>query len=136
MTHSGAGKLHFRAVDLWTAVNVGLNDVDLAITADGRVSYRIRYPRWAGYVLGLCGVLGAVLVVTFEMIDIRDYIARHPGAAVPGVSLEGNVAVAWGMAFFWGLVWPWILIAFHKRPLRRLMDRIIFEVDTAATSAG
>jgi hypothetical protein len=36
------------------------------------------------------------------------------------------------MALFWGFAWPWLLIALHKRPLRRLMNQIIVEVDAAA----
>lgn len=36
------------------------------------------------------------------------------------------------MAAFWGFRWPWLLVAFHKRPLHHLMDRLIAEVDAAA----
>ena len=43
-----------------------------------------------------------------------------------------NVAVAWAMALFWGLVWPWLLILIHRWPLRRLMQRLIADVDSAA----
>jgi multisubunit Na+/H+ antiporter MnhB subunit len=73
-------------------------------------------------------VFGAFLL-TF---DIRSYIERNAASRVPGLSLDTNVAIAWAMAFFWGLVWPWILIAFYKRPLGRMMERLIAEVDAAA----
>ena len=43
--------------------------------------------------------------------------------------MNQNVALAWALALFWGFVFPWILIAMHRRPLRRLMDRLIAEVD-------
>ena len=124
--------LRFHAETFWTAIGVGLNDVELAASSDGQVTYTIRFPRWAGYALGLSGLLGAVLIVVFAMIDLRAYIARYPGSSFPGLSMNQNVAVAWGMALFWGFVWPWILIALHKRPLRRLMNRIISEVDATA----
>jgi hypothetical protein len=35
------------------------------------------------------------------------------------------------MVLFWGFVWPWLLVALHKRPVRRLLERIIAEVDAA-----
>lgn len=136
VTQREAGRLGFRAVTFWTAIAVGLNDVDLVMAPNGQVEYTIRFRRWASYVLGLSGVVGTVLVIVFMMIDIREYIAQHPGSSFPGLSLDMNVSIAWAMALFWGLAWPWILIALHKRPLRRLMERIIVEVDTAATSSG
>lgn len=135
VTETGAAGLQFRAVTFWTAINVGLNEVDLAVAPGGQVRYTIRFPRWAGYAIGLGAALGAIFIVIFAMIDLRSYIAQHPGSAFPGLSMSQNIAIAWGMAFFWGFVWPWILIALHKRPLRRLMNRIISEVDTAALSA-
>jgi hypothetical protein len=33
------------------------------------------------------------------------------------------------MLVFWAMVWPWIMVGFHKKPLRRLMEQIIAEVD-------
>ena len=42
-----AKPLAFRAYDWPTAINVGLNDVALEVVATGRVSYSIRYARWA-----------------------------------------------------------------------------------------
>ena len=33
------------------------------------------------------------------------------------------------MVLFWGFIWPWLLIAIHKRPLHRLVARIVSEVD-------
>ncbi|HEY8131013.1 MAG TPA: hypothetical protein VII12_03910, partial [Thermoanaerobaculia bacterium] len=58
--------------------------------------------------------------------------ATHPASRFPGLSIDQNVAVAWAFAFFWGFVWPWNLILLHRRPLRRLMQRLIVEVDAAA----
>ena len=50
----------------------------------------------------------------------------------PVLSLDQNVVLAWALALFWGLAWPWILIALNRRPLRRLIDGLISEVDAAA----
>jgi hypothetical protein len=52
---------------------------------------------------------------------------------LPSLSVDQNLLVAWFMVLFWGLVWPWLLIPMHKRPLRRLVVRLITEVDAQAT---
>ena len=132
VTRQGSDGLAFRAADWWTAINVGLNDVDIAVAGDGSARYVIQYPRWAAYALALCCALGVIFIAGFLVFDIRGYIARHPGSRISRLSLDQNVAVAWTMALFWGFVWPWILIVFHRRPLRRLLERIIGEVDAAA----
>ncbi len=136
VTQKHDNTLRFRAETYWTAINVGLNDVQLTVDSDGLVTYTIRFLRWAGYVLGLGAALGIILVVMFTTIDLRSYIAAHRGSSVPGLSIDQNVTLAWGMVLFWALVWPWILIACHKRPLRRLMNRIIAEVDAVAMNAA
>ena len=74
----------------------------------------------------LLGLGGLVLLVGF---DARGYIASHPSAQVPGLSLDQNLMVAWTMVLFWGFVWPWLLVAMHKRPLRQLVTCLITEVD-------
>lgn len=132
VTREGADGLRFQATDWWTAINVGLNDVELAVAPGGRVHYVIRYRRWAGYALALSGTIGVALIAAFLVFDIRDYIVRHPRSAIPGLSTEQNVAIGWVMVLFWGFAWPWILIALHRRPLRRLMNQIVAEVDAAA----
>lgn len=136
VTRQGMEGLRFRAADWRTALNVGLNDVELAVSSDGRVRYTIRYMRWAGYALALSGALGLVFMTVLLAFDMRGYIARHPESRFPGLSIDQNLAIAWAMALFWGFAWPWLLIAFHQRPLRRLMDQIIAEVDVAAAEQG
>jgi hypothetical protein len=133
VTKRGADELGFRARDWATALNVGLNDVELSVSAAG-VRYRIWYWRWAAYAVVLAAVLGLVFILLLLTFDVRAYLLEHSRSMLPGLSLEQHVAMAWGMAIFWGFVWPWILIAAHRRPLRRLMTRIIAEVDDAATS--
>ena len=134
VTRHGDDGLAFHATNWLTAFNVGLNDVELAVASDGRVSYTIQYRRWAAYALSLSAGLGLALGASFLVIDIRAYVERNAASRIPGLSTGQNVAVAWAMALFWGFVWPWILIAFHRRPVGRLMERLIAEVDAAAIS--
>ena len=138
VTRSADDGLGFRAADGWTALYVGLNEVELAVSPDGQVRYGIQYPRWAGYGIALGGAIGLALIAFFLLFDVHGYMDRHPEYGLPGLSTEQNVAIGWAMALFWGFVWPWVLIALHKRPLRRLMEQIIAEVDAAALerSAG
>ena len=131
VTREDGHRLEFRAADWWTAINVGLNDVELA-ASDGRVRYAVRYPRWAVFVVALSDLVGVALIAFFLLFDLRDYLARHPASMVRGLSLDQNVAIAWAMALFWGFAWPWILIAWHKGPLRRLIQGLIAEVDADA----
>jgi hypothetical protein len=122
LTRQGPDRLTFRATDWLTAVNVGLNDVELSAST-GKARYTIEYRRWAAYVVLLCAAIGLAIGVFAELYKAR---------MIPGLT-EGQTAVIgrW-MIFFWGFVWPWILIGLHKRPLRMLMDRIIAEVDQSA----
>ena len=131
VTREGGDSLRFRAAAWLTAIAVGLNDVELVASA-GRVRYTVRYPAWAAFVLGLSDLLGVALVAFFVLFDIREYLARNPASAIPGLSLDQNVVLAWVLAIFWGFVWPWVIIATHARPLRRLTERLIAEVDAAA----
>jgi hypothetical protein len=129
VTRQGSGGLAFRATNWLTAFNAGLNDVEIAITSDGRVRYTIQYGRWAASLLLFCVALILVLAAFPLIFDIRAYIDRHAASRVPGLSTGQNVAIFWAMLVFWAMVWPWIMVGFHKKPLRRLMERIIAEVD-------
>ena len=131
---TGSGELRVQAADWWTAISVGLNDVELRVSHPGSVHYQVRYWRWASYALALCGMLGLIGLVLLLTVDVRGYIARRPTSRLPGLSIDQNVLVAWAMVLFWGFVWPWLLVALHKRPLRRLVVRLIGEADAAATS--
>jgi hypothetical protein len=130
----GMDRLQVRAVDGWTAINVGLNELDMQASPSGELRYRVRYWRWAKYLLGLGGTVGIGLLAVFLFIDLRAYLARHPEQTVPGLSIDQNLLLAWGMALFWGFVWPWLLIVLHKRPLRRLVERLVGEVDAGSPS--
>jgi hypothetical protein len=132
VTQTGSDRLHVRAVDWWTAINVGLNEVDLQTPQRGTVRYQVRYWRWASYVLGLGGVLGSIGLLLLLTFDVRGYIARYPERLLPGLSVDQNLLIPWAMVVFWGFLWPWILIALHKPALRRLMSGLITEVDAGA----
>jgi hypothetical protein len=127
------GHLAIRAADWWTAINVGLNQIDLELRPGGSVHYRVRYWRWARYVIAWSGTLAGIGIALLLSFDVRGYIARHPSSMLPGFSVDQNLRVAWFMVLFWGFVWPWLLIVLHKRPLRRLIVRLITEVDARAT---
>ena len=127
------GFLRVRAVSYWTALNVGLNDVELRLSSSGSVRFRVRYWRWASYVVGLSGTLG-LIGVALLMTDARGYVDRHSSTLLPGVSAEQNVILAWVLVVFWGFLWPWVLIAMHKRPLRGLVERLVRDVDAAAAN--
>ena len=136
IVEDGADTVRVRAADSSTAINVGLNDLELRCAPSGSVQFRVQYWRWAAYVLGLSGVLGFVGLALLLTLDVRDYIARHAAARLPGLSVAQNLGIAWIMVLFWGFIWPWLLIALHKRPLRRLVERIVREVDGQAVEAG
>ncbi len=127
-------RVRVHAADWWTAINVGLNDVELWFPQAGSVSYRVRYWRWAWYAVGLSGSMGLVGLLLLVTLDVRGYIASHSASQLPGLSIDQNLLVAWGMVLFWGFVWPWLMIALHMRPLHQLVTRIIGEVDARLTS--
>ena len=131
ITERSGVSMRFTASDWPTALAVGLNDVEMT-ASDGRARYEIRYGRWAAYVVTLGAAIGLALIALFLVLDMREYIERHPGSRIPGLTIGQNLAIAWAMAVFWGFIWPWILIAIYPGPLRRLMDRIIDEVDREA----
>jgi hypothetical protein len=126
-------RLLVRAADWWTAINVGLNRLELRHVPPDRIRYAVRYWQWAQYALGLSGAMGLVGLALLLGTDARGYIARNPNSMIPGLSIDQNLAIAWVMVLFWGFVWPWILIAMHKRPLRQLLARLIAEVDARAS---
>jgi hypothetical protein len=123
--------MHVRAADWWTALNVGLNEIEIQVES-GQARYTIQYWRWAAYALALSGLLGAIGLVMLLTLDVRGYIAANQEQMLPGLTVSQNLGVAWAMVGFWGFVWPWLLIGLHKRPLHRLIGRIIAEVDAGS----
>jgi hypothetical protein len=95
--------LAFRAKDWLTAVNVGLNEVELS-ASPGRARYRVEYRLWATYVVLLSAAIALVMAVVFLALDMHAYVERHPGETIPGLTIGQNVAVGWSMVLFWGLL--------------------------------
>jgi hypothetical protein len=129
-----ASVIEVRAMDWRTAIGIGLNDIELLQYAPGSIHYRVRYWRWASYVIGLGAALGLTGAALLLGLDVRGYIERHPQSMIPGTSAEGHMTVAWLLILFWGFVWPWLLITMHKGPLRRVITSLITDVDAAALS--
>jgi hypothetical protein len=123
-----AASLRVRAADWPTAVNVGLNEIELDV-GSGEVRYRIHYWRWAAFALALSGLIGSVGLILLLAFDARGYIAANQNRMLPGLTVDQNLGVAWAMVIFWGFLWPWLLIRWHRRPLHDLIQRIIREVD-------
>jgi hypothetical protein len=133
---SGSDRMVIQAADWWTAVNVGLNSVEIRQDAANTVRYQVRYWRWARYALYLCGGLGLIGLGLLLGFDVRGYLERDPHLMVPGLSAESNVVIAWAMVVLWGFLWPWLLIGLHKRPLHKLVGRLIAEVDSRAVMSA
>jgi hypothetical protein len=131
VTRRADSQLAFRACTWMTAINVGLNDVELRILGDQRLEYVVTYRRWAAYAVvfgvAVCGLIGAALIACFLLLpDLRRDLAAH----------QGGAAVFWGSVVFWGFLWPWLLAALaipmHKRFARQCLTHIIEQVDTQA----
>lgn len=134
VSKAGADHLEVRAADWWSAVNVGLNRVELRSQWPDLILYKVQYWQWASYVLCLSGGLGLFGIVLLLSLDVRGYMARHQDSMIPGMSIDQNLLVAWLMVLLWGFVWPWLLISLHKRPLHRLVTNLIGAVDADANS--
>ena len=118
-----ADAVSFSADDVWTALAIGLNDVELRRADNNRVIYHASFNRWATYVatLGLV-ISGAVLIAVLLL---------------PGGRAQVAVYGVWGwplliilLAFF-GLVWPRVLVVIHRRFASRALERIVRQVVAA-----
>jgi hypothetical protein len=136
VSEAGHEHLEIRAADWWTAINVGLNTVKLRYVHPGAIHYHVQYWPWTRFVLGLSGGLGLIGITLLLTVDVRRYIAEHQPSMIPGISVEQNWRIAWLMVLFWGFVWPWLLVALHKRPLRGLVTQLIATIDTTNAPAS
>ncbi len=114
-----ADQIRFVAADWWTAFNIGLNDVTIQREDDGTLHFAVAFWAWTRYVVigGLClfafMVAGIATLGHFGYGDGSDPF-RHP--------------FFWLNVTFWCLCWPWILVAMHKRPVRKCLEKILTEV--------
>jgi len=136
VSETSPDRLQVRAADWQTAINVGLNRIELRQLEPGSIHYQVRYWQWARFVLGLSGTVGLVGFVLLLGFDVRAYLVQHQSSMIPGFSIEQNLMIGWLMVLFWGFIWPWILISLHKRPLHRLIACLVAEVDAKAASTS
>ncbi|HZF15586.1 MAG TPA: hypothetical protein VE046_06555 [Steroidobacteraceae bacterium] len=130
-----AHHLSIRAADWKSAINVGLNDLDLEWAGKATLKYRVRYWRWTLFCVGLGAVLAALGITFVLAFDARAYLAQGPESMRWGLSVDQSVRLLWVFIGFWGFVWPWLLVALHKRPLHRLVQQLAAAVDEAAVSS-
>ena len=113
-------EIRFGADDLWTAINVGLNEVEIRRVGTDCLSYDVQFRRWRNYAVGL----GLIMAGVFALIIL--------GATSMGFEKwigAGQMKEAGGIAIgaFFCLLWPWILVAIHKRFAAKCLVRILRE---------
>ena len=109
----------FAARGFWTAYNIGLNEVELRRDGLRRIAYHGSFRRWAAYAAIHSLVLtGAVLAVVLAWPAARDQVSQNP-AGWP---------VLLALLVFFGLLWPPVLVAVHRRVVPRSLVRIVEEV--------
>lgn len=122
VTHQDGTGIHIVSNDLWTGINVGLNDVYVSLEGPAGVRYRVTFWTWARYAIGLCAAiaipLGVAAVVALIVSADAKFDPKRDGLVLANL-------------LFWGFAWPWVLIALHKRPARRSLERILREVAEA-----
>ena len=132
--HAG-DELAIRSEGSWTDSNVGLNDISLRVAGDGAIEYRVTFTRWLRGTIVLCAALVAVLLLLYFLplpawLSISDHLRLGTPAAQTMNRVFFWVSMAW-----WGLAWPWVLAAVHRRYAEGLLLRILGEVDAAAGPA-
>ncbi|HKW58658.1 MAG TPA: hypothetical protein VJR46_02765 [Candidatus Dormibacteraeota bacterium] len=111
--------ISFAARGFWTAYAIGLNEVELRRESLQRIAYHGSFRRWATYA-AIHGLLLSVFVLAAVVVwsDGRRELAQ--------------TTYGWplflGLLAFFGLVWPWLLVAMHRRIVPRSLERIVREV--------
>jgi hypothetical protein len=111
-----ADEIRFMANDFVTAYNVGLNDVVLKRSGQHTITYRGKFWRWAIYAAAQALVIATlILLALLAAPGARDQISSYRfGWVYIGVLLV-----------FFGLIWPWILVALQRRFAPRALERIV-----------
>jgi len=126
-------ELAIRSENFWTDFNVGLNDISLRLAPGGAVEYHVTFSRWLRGSLVTCGALAVLLFLAYllplpESISIAAQMRR-----VSPAERRLGQAIFWGSLVWWGIAWPWVLAAVHRRPAEGLLRHILGEVDAAGS---
>lgn len=120
IAEQSTGKLRFRATTLLTGAFLGLNNVTLRTDkAPGTVQYTVTYWIWAGYCIGLSAFIVLAILGGILLFQLGGYTPYN----------LFRFWILWIMLGFWGLVWPWILIAMHKLFVPNALIRILEEAN-------
>ncbi len=124
------GGLRCEAASFATAINVGLNRIELRPAGERAIDYEVRYPVWTAFAAGMGGLLGVLLAASWFLFDIGGRLDRHDPLVGPQFISPGRAKlIFWGLTGFWGLLWPWLLAAFHKPFARRALLRVLRALD-------
>jgi len=123
---TGPDAVRFAAGDWSTGINLGLNAVRIEREGAGRLHYEVVFPVWARYVRVLSAGIGSVLALCSLIPAVAAEIDAYPG----------GLAWFWGAVLFWGLVWPHLLVALHKRAAARFLERVLREELVPQVRAG
>lgn len=105
-------ELSFRSTSFLTDINIGLNEVKLSKLGETSLNYEVSFNRWRAYCIKLCGFLLFCGLIAFILFP--NQIPSKLSFALNGV--------------FWGLIWPWILAAMHKKSAEKCLINILDEV--------
>ena len=124
---SGYDRLHFRSTGLLTSIAIGLNDVNVRIDQmqANTLNYTIKYWTWAKYSIFLC--FGILILVPGILYFTQYKIISQSMNEIPGAVNSIPLFIFLGNALFWGLLWPWILIAIHKKHACRALEHILMQ---------
>ena len=116
---AGRDDITFRADDLLTAYNVGLNDVSVRRRGPSALHYHAKYWRWTWSAVAHGAILGLILVLCATTIpDMRQQIDSYPF----------GLFLFLGIGVFFSLLWPWLLTALHRKFAEKALRRILSEV--------
>lgn len=126
------GQLKFHGVGLLTSAYVGLNDVSVKVDSspgsEHRVLWNVKYWKWAMYGVRLCLLVGILLILTRFFLFPGWFSKWWYCQPECFHGLCGEI-LFWSFVLFWGLLWPWILVVLHKRPVSRLLRYIFDEIN-------
>ncbi len=131
VTQQTENQLVFASRGIMSSINVGLNKVSLRYDK-GLIEYHVTYWGWAIYCVLLGAILGFILILVYFFTDTTGMIDQRPMVVDPMLNREIGFAIFWGSVAFWGFIWPWVLVAIHKRFAEKALNNIIHEVDRGA----